>query len=384
MAGQKNHSRRKRRKRKLIVFVVELIILAVLASAVVVYHKFDLINSAKLDKGKIGTNELSDAMKKTFEGYTTIALFGLDNRTQGVYTTGNSDVIMVLNINNDTKEVQMVSVYRDTYLNVAAADEAPKYNKANAAYAYGGPEQAVTMLNRNLDLDIDNYVSFDFSAVASAIDILGGVDIEITSDAELGYLNDYIEHTNGILGTSAKRIDSVGKHTLDGVQAVAYSRIRYTKGGDFKRAERQRRVFSQMVKKAKKANPVKLNALVEEVFPKIETDLERNDIISMVIAMIGYDMSDSRGFPFDKKGIKLARSQGGDVVVPCDLENNVERLHKLLFEEKEYEVSADVKAYSADITNITGYTKESGETDEFSEADDFDGTKQSGEDGQTE
>lgn len=378
MAGKRKVTKRQRRKRKLIVFIIEIMILAILIAGVYIYHKLDLIDNVEVDRTKVGTAEVSETAQKVFEGYTTIALFGLDNRKQGVYTTGNSDVIMIMNINNDTKEVNMVSVYRDTYLNVAAADEEPKYRKANAAYAYGGPEQAMTMLNRNLDIDVDNYVSFDFSAVAEAIDILGGVEIEIESDAELKYLNDYIKHTNGILDTNSKTIDSVGKHTLDGVQAVAYSRIRYTSGGDYKRAYRQRLVFSQMVKKAKKANLKQLNSLVNEIFPKIQTDLGRNDIITMVSAMIGYDMAESSGFPFERKTKDLGSK--GSVVVPCTLESNVKELHELLFGGEDYKPSSQVEKYSESIANETGYTEDDAENDKFNEKDDFDGTEQSGQD----
>lgn len=372
MAGRKKISRRQRRKRKLIVFIIEIIILILLALALFAYNKLNLIQSDTLDKTKVKTNEVSEETQATFQGYTTIALFGLDNREQGVYTTGNSDLIMVMNINNDTKEMGMVSVYRDTYLNVAAADEDENFRKANAAYAYGGPEQAVTMLNRNLDIEIDNYVSFDFSAVADAIDILGGVDIEITSEAELGYLNDYIMANNDILGTDSPTLNTTGTHTLDGVQAVAYARIRYTKGGDYKRAERQRRVLNEMIGKAKKANLVQLNELVDAIFPKIRTDLSKKDIISMATAMLGYDMSNSGGFPYDRKTKPLGKK--GDVVVPCDLESNVIELHRQLFGTEAYEPSATIKEYNDIIIDDTGYTSESAERDDFNDADDFTGT----------
>lgn len=376
MAGRKKVSTRKRRKRKLILFLVEIIILVILAAGIFLYHKLDLINNTPLDANKIGRNELSDESRKVYEGYTTIAMFGLDNRKQGIYTTGNSDVIMIMNIDNDTKKVNMISVYRDTYLNTAGSDESPAFRKANSAYAYGGPEQAITMLNRNLDLDIDDYVAFDFSAVANAIDILGGVDIEITSDPELKYLNEYIAHTNKVLGTDASSIDSVGTHTLNGVQAVAYSRIRYTKGGDYKRAMRQRIVFSQMVKKAKKAKLGQLNSLINEIFPQIQTSLGKNDIISMVAAMIGYDMADSSGFPFDRNTKTLGSK--GSVVIPCDLESNNIKLHELLFPGEKYEPSDTVKEYNATIISDTGYTADSAEKDDFSEKDDFEGSGESG------
>ena len=250
MARGKKVSKRQRRKRKLILFIIEIIILILVAGALFVYSKLDLIKSKKLDNTKVGKNEVSEETQKTFEGYTTIACFGLDNREQGVYESGNSDVIMLMNINNDTHEVSLMSVYRDTYLNVAGEGQEEKFQKANAAYAYGGPEQAVTMLNRNLDIDIDNYVAFDFKAVAQAIDILGGVDIDVESEEERKYLNDYVSYTSQYVGGSDEEVEHTGLQTLNGVQAVSYARIRYTAGDDYKRAERQRRVLTEMIKKA--------------------------------------------------------------------------------------------------------------------------------------
>lgn len=376
MAGHKKISSRRRRKRKLILFIVEIIILAVVIGLLVFCSKVKF-NWQPLDQDKVGGNDLTDDTIATLHGYKTIAIFGLDNRTQGVYTTGNSDVIMIMAIDNDTKAVSMVSVYRDTYLNVAAADEENKFRKANAAYALGGPEQAETMLNRNLDLDIDNYISVDFAAVAEAIDILGGVDIEIESEKELQYLNDYIVANNGILDEDADTISSTGEHTLNGVQAVAYARIRYTSGGDFKRAERQRRVFSEMVKKAKQANLSQITELINTVFPDIQTDLSQKDMLTMATAMLGYDISNSGGFPYDRTTKTLGNL--GSLVVPCDLETNVIQLHKQLYGTEDYEPSETVLEYSEYIINNTGITADSAVDDEFSDADDFTGTESTGE-----
>lgn len=374
MAGHKKISSRKRRKRKLIVFIAELVILAVFITGLYYYHKLDLIDTQEVDQTKVDVNDITQETVATLKGYKTIAVFGLDNRDKGVYTAGNTDVIMVMAINNDTKEVSMVSIYRDTYLNVAAADESTKtFRKANSAYARGGAEQAITMLNRNLDLDVDNYVSVDFNAVAEAIDILGGVDIEIESEDELKWLNEYILATNDILGTDSDTIGSTGEHTLDGVQAVAYSRIRYTAGDDFKRAERQRRVLSEMLSKAKSANLSQINELIDTVFPDIQTDLTKKDLITMATAVLGYDLSNSGGFPYDRV-TDTPNNSVGSIVIPCDLESNVIQLHAQLYGTGDYEPSETVLEYSKYIINNTGMTKEDAYADEFSDADDFTGT----------
>lgn len=377
MAKGKKISKKQRRKRKLILFIVEIIILIIVAGALYVYSKLNLFNRKELDQSKVGKNEVSKETQQTFEGNTTIALFGLDNRDQGVYDTGNSDVIMVMNINNDTKEVSLVSVYRDTYLNIAGEGEEEKFRKANAAYSAGGAEQAVTMLNRNLDLDIDNYVAFDFKSVAEAIDILGGVEIDIESQAEMDYLNDYISYTSEYVGGSDEMIDHLGKQTLNGVQAVSYARIRYTAGGDFKRAERQRRVLNELIKKAKDASLTELNELVSTIFPEVSTDLTQKDIISMMPVMLKYDMANSGGFPYDKT-TDTPSKKIGSIVIPCDLESNVIQLHKQLFGTEDYQPSETVQSYNDTIIDLTGKTTKDSETDQFSDRDDFfgNGTQQ--------
>ena len=377
MAKGKKISKKQRRKRKLILFIVEIIILIIVAGALYVYSKLNLINRKELDQSKVGKNEVSKETQQTFEGNTTIALFGLDNRDQGVYDTGNSDVIMVMNINNDTREVSLVSVYRDTYLNIAGEGEEEKFRKANAAYSAGGAEQAVTMLNRNLDLDIDNYVAFDFKSVAEAIDILGGVEIDIESQAEMDYLNDYISYTSEYVGGSDEMIDHLGKQTLNGVQAVSYARIRYTAGGDFKRAERQRRVLNELIKKAKDASLTELNELVNTIFPEVSTDLTQKDIISMMPVMLKYDMANSGGFPYDKT-TDTPSKKIGSIVIPCDLESNVIQLHKQLFGTEDYQPSETVQSYNDTIIDLTGKTTKDSETDQFSDQDDFfgNGTQQ--------
>ena len=370
MARGKKVSKRQRRKRKLILFIVEIIILIIVAGALYVYSKLNLLNKKELDQSKVGKNQVSEETEQTFEGNTTIALFGLDNREQGVYDTGNSDVIMIMNINNDTKEVSLVSVYRDTYLNIAGEGEEEKFRKANAAYAAGGAEQAVTMLNRNLDLDIDNYVAFDFKSVAEAIDILGGVEIDIESQAEMDYLNDYISYTSEYAGGSDETVDHLGKQTLNGVQAVSYARIRYTTGGDFKRAERQRRVLNELIKKAKSASLTELNELVNTIFPEVSTDLTQKDIISMMPVMLKYDMANSGGFPYDKT-TDTPSKKIGSIVIPCDLESNVIQLHKQLFGTEDYQPSEKVQSYNDTIIDLTGKTTKDLETDQFSDQDDF-------------
>jgi anionic cell wall polymer biosynthesis LytR-Cps2A-Psr (LCP) family protein len=140
-----------------------------------------------LSSSQAGVNEdLNSQTVEKMTGYTNIALFGLDNRSVGNYAWGNSDTIMIASINNDTKEVKLVSVYRDTYLSIGEG----KFNKANSAYNLGGVERAVKMLNANLDLSITDYVCVDWAALIEAIDALGGIELQVTKQ-EVYYINGY-------------------------------------------------------------------------------------------------------------------------------------------------------------------------------------------------
>ncbi len=372
MAGHKRKiTKRQRKKRKIILVIVEIIILVVLLVGLFFSSKLNLIQRIALDDSRIQKADLDEETKKMLHGYTDIAMFGLDNRDIDNYGHGNSDVIMIFSINNETEEIRMVSVYRDTYLEVSDVDDPDTaFSKANSAYARGGAERAVSMLNKNLDLDIDEYVTFDFSAVADAIDILGGVEVEI-DEAEAEWMPTYIENTGKILGRESEIISTPGTYNLDGIQAVAYSRIRYTAGNDYKRAERQRLVFSKMMAKAKKADLGTLTKLMDKVFPNISTSLSQSQMLSMVRLMLGYDLSNSRGFPFHKTTVKI---RGADSVIPCDLVTNVSELHEYLYNETDYQPSQKVQNYNTQIISESGKTAEDAVDDEFSESDDFTGS----------
>lgn len=357
MAKKKKRATKKQRaRRKIIIVAVEILVLLIVLGILFVYQKM-----AKLDTGNvihrtdIKMNDLPETTDEVLESYTNIAIFGLDNRSNGYYSSGNSDVIMVASINNQTKEVKLVSVYRDTLLDIG--DD--KYRKANAAFAYGGAEQAINMLNTNLDLDITDYVAVDFRAVAEAVDILGGVEIELTSE-EARLMNGqskYQDYIGEIMEVTGKRSSyvSAGYQTLDGVQATAYARIRYTAGDDFKRTERQRLVITKMVEKALDSDLGTINELVDTVFPLVETSMTQTDILLLAKDVFSYSMGETTGFPFDKGTMDIS-SKVGDCVVPLDLESNVEQLHEFFFGETDYEASANVKANSRDIIDLTGMT----------------------------
>ena len=281
---------------------------------------------------------------KVSKGCRNIALFGVDARDGELGKGSRSDTIMIANINLDTHEIKLISVYRDTYLNLGN----DSYNKCNGAYARGGPEQAITMLNMNLDMDITDYVTVGFSGLIEAIDALGGIEIEVTQ-AEINHLNNYQLCMAEEMGVDYIPVTEPGKQTLNGMQATAYCRIRYTKGDDFKRAERQRDVLEAMIIKSKDASLASLKDAVTAVLPSINTSLGVNEIISVLGTVAEYNVVASEGFPFEDERAPATVGSKGACIVPTTLEENVIILHELLYTDESYTPSKQVKELSEEI-----------------------------------
>lgn len=350
-----------RRRRRRILFGIEIFILLILIGGVFICAKLGKMNFTDLDFSKIDVNTgVSD--NNVMKGYTTIGLIGLDGRDGELKSGARSDTMIIASINNDTKKVKLVSVYRDTYLRIGEDSEGNgQYNKANAAYAEGGPEQFLSMLNTNLDLNVIDFVSVDFQAVAEAVELLGGIDVELKEE-EVVHLNNYCVETSKVTGMDYTPLEEkAGVHHLNGVQTVSYARIRYTSGNDFRRAARQREVIYKIVEKAKNSDIATLSKILDKVFPKVYTSFTKAEILQMGMSMMSYDIEDQTGFPFDHLyGERVKDAMGGlDVVLPVTLESNVIKLHEFLYPEDSYTPSDEVKAYSQRIVDKSGFGDES-------------------------
>ena len=309
------------------------------AAAAYVTSKVDKMEVQKLDVNKLEINK--EVEHKT--GYLNVALFGVDSREASLGKGTRSDTIMIASLNQETGEVKISSVYRDTILQQSDGT----YNKANAAYSFGGVEEAVALLNKNLDLNIEHYVAVNFNAMIDVIDTLGGLDIELTEE-EVKYTNMYCDETAVVTGRPFEEdLVGAGVHHLDGVQATSFCRIRYTKGDDFKRTERQRFVIEKIVEKLQAANLATINKIADDVFAEVGTNFTLPEILSFAKDFKKYTLGETTGFPFNKSTGTL--SGIGSSVLPTDLAGDVQQLYQFFFGDDGYTPSDVVLSIDAGV-----------------------------------
>lgn len=347
--------REKRKRNKILLIIAEVAVLLIMAGVLWFVTMADKLEGTELKEDDITVNDglndglnSNDGVNKNMN-YRTIALFGVDSRYGELGKGTLSDTILIASINQQTKEVKLVSIFRDTYLNLGN----DSYGKANGAYSKGGPKQAINMLNMNLDLYITDYVTVGFKGLVNTIDALGGVEIEV-DESEISHLNNYQIGTAEALGVkNITKVTSTGYQTLSGLQAASYCRIRYTAGDDFKRAERQREVIQAIADKAKKADVATLNKIASSTFEQVSTSLTLNDILDLTKDVGDYTIGENTGFPFEEYRA-TGKVKRQSIVMPVDLTKNVTELHKFLYGEEGYDPTQSVKEYSARISQDTG------------------------------
>lgn len=332
----------------LIILLILVILLGIAAGIGVWYvnDKLGKVNYVDISSDDI---EVTEGIDEKMNGYRTIAIFGVDSRSNELVKGTRSDCIILATIDEKTKEVKLTSVYRDTYLEITGRD----LDKVTHAYAYGGAAMSMSTLNTNLDLNITEFVTVNFESVVDIVNAVGGVSINITSE-ELKYINSYIDEVNKVTNNSASHVTKAGTQNLNGVQALAYGRIRYTAGGDYKRTERMRDVMMAVVNKAKKMSVGQLNSLADTLLPKVYTNINSGEIISLIPQLASYKIVDSTGWPYDTKGATINGVWYGP---PITLESNVKELHEKVYGQTDYQVSDKVKEISNKIVKKTGYSK---------------------------
>ena len=354
MKNGKRVSSRKRKakqRRRIILFAAELIALVVLVGVIVAVSTIGKMEKVHINPEDIVFNEKVEENTQ-MKGYRNIALFAVDSRKGKLGKGQRTDTIMIASINQDTGDVKLCSIYRDTYLNLGN----DKYNKANAAYAQGGPEQALNMLNWNFDMNITEYITVGFDALIEVIDALGGVQIDVAEN-EIHDLNNYqrsmfVEDENDPLNENIVKVTEPGLQTLNGLQATAYCRIRYV-GDDYGRTERQRKVLMACMDKAKQASPATLVEILNSAIDDVSTNLDLGEMASILQDVNSYQIVAQDGLPFESNRSTGNIGSKGDCVIPLDLTDNVTMLHEFLFDVEDYTPSEQVQEYSEKIKSDT-------------------------------
>lgn len=329
-------ARKKRVKKLWTILGVEVLVFSLLIIGYGIYYvnnKLGMLDYNQLDEEDLGIN---DGLDDNQEGYTTIALFGLDSRDVTSDTGNRSDTILVASIDNKTKDVKIISVYRDTYLEMENPDGKNDglYTKITHAYAFGGPKAAVATLNKNLDLQITDYVTVNFASMAEVVDDLGGITVNV-DEAERQSVNIWLPETASIAGRSYNALYETGDVTLDGLQAVTYCRIRNIGAGDIDRAARQREVLEAILTKAKTSDLSTLNTILDDVLDDISTSLSKKDLIALMANVFEYNITGNEGFPMVyHAGMYYDQAVGQDlsIDVAADLDNNVQLLHQFFYD----------------------------------------------------
>ena len=350
---EENNMRKKKKMNKgLKIFLIILLVLVIfilglgVAGYTFVNGKIGKMQKENIDTTAVGINEET---KQELKGYRNIALLGIDSRADDYGLGNRSDCMIIASINQETNAVKLISVYRDTYVYVTE-NGTKRLDKITHAYSYGGAQNTLKSLNEAMDLNITEFVTVNFDAVIAAVDSLGGVYIDI-DESEIKYVNDYIDATSESSRVKSSHITHSGRQKLDGVQAVSYTRVRYTAGGDYKRTERMRNVMTACLEKVKQMSVSELNAITDKVLPRIYTNIDANEIVSLIPTVASYKITESKGWPPTVEGKIINGVWYG---VPVTLESSVKELHKELFDDDDYTPSEKVKEISEKIINKTG------------------------------
>lgn len=306
--------------------VVGIIIIGLTAVGLYAGGLLNKVEEVKIEKENIGIKDEVEEKLKEYEGtIRNIALFGIDADEGGI---GRSDAIIIATLDTEHKKLKITSIMRDSYVHIEGYGK----DKINHAYAYGGAELAMNTLNKNFDLNIEDFATVDFSSLPKIIDQLGGIDLNIDSE-EMEFINGYIGDINNVNGTDASQITKPGIHHVNGTQAMAYCRIRYTSGDDYKRTERQREVLSQLFNKIMEMPVIEYPELLSELLPMVKTSLSSGEILELgnEVLKIGTNSIEEERFPID--GYCQGDYIDGVFYLTFDEETTINQMHEYIFED---------------------------------------------------
>lgn len=350
---KKKKKRKKKKSNKKLIIALVIVLIMVLslggvigAGLTVVHTKLDMVSQVQVNREALGINS---KVAEDLKNYRNIALLGIDARDMTDDSQTRSDAMIIASVDKSTNDVRLVSLYRDTYVNIG---DSYGLDKMTHAYFYGGATQTLQTINRNLDLNCEEVVVVNWKAVADTVDALGGLDIEI-QESEINEMNKYIRDTQKNIGGSKKKIEKAGMQTLNGNQAVTYARIRKDSvQGDHRRNERMKIVLAAAFDKAKTLSLSRLNAIANEILPSIKTNMSTNQMMEVLLELTTYQITESKSWPYDMTDWTHNEIWYGP---PVTLKSNVTKLHEEFFNQKDYQPTDTVVNISDSISSMTGF-----------------------------
>lgn len=331
---------------KILLIVIVLIIALIVISKVCIDNQINKVNCVELNKDEI---KVTDGIEQKLQGYRTIAIMGVDGTSDEMQPERGTDFIVLATINEQNRKVALTTIYRDTYLEITGQD----LNKISNAYAEGKETLALSTLNENLDLNIKEFVTLNVGAMENIVDAIGGIEVNIT-DEELQSINGYINEVSRQTGETATYVEKSGSQKLNGMQALAYGRIKFVGSGNYKKAERMVTVLMTVIKQAKKSNVFQINGLADVLLPKLYTNVNRDEIFDLMKKISDYEILNNVGWPYKVKG---ATVDGVWYLAPTTLESAVKELHEKVYGQTNYEPSNKVKEISGKVIEKTGYAE---------------------------
>lgn len=285
-----------------------------------------VLNEEELNDIHQQMNNMNEVEAISDESVYNLLLVGVDRRDKT--WNGNSDSMMLVSINHAAKRVSVVSLMRDTYVDIAGVG----YAKLNAAYAYGGGPLLTSTITDTYKVDVSRYAAVDFENMIEIIDALGGIDLEMT-DAEVNVANGYMMDMCDTLGLNGSDyiLPGGGIYHCNGVQAVGYARNRYVGNSDYARTERQRYVISQIVAEIKRMDVMQMTQFVKDVLPLVTHNIQESEIWDLVTKapeILKYDFVQDR-IPYDNM-YDIIYVKGQDMLVP-QWETTIEKLHETIY-----------------------------------------------------
>lgn len=351
-----------RNKKKKTIQTILIVLVAIIVSGVIGAFTFVNAQMNKLNNDTVNTINRANPLKEEKEDfcidqnaaanlkyYTNIALLGVDARKGENIEDCRTDAIVIVSIHKETGSITLTSVARDSFLLMNDKNENLMLDKATHAHAFGGPVNTVRMLNKSLDLNIENYAVLNWNSIVDLVDAVGGITVDV-KDNEIRDLNKWGPETAKNTDKEWTPITETGEQEFDGAQAATYCRIRKTSGGDNGRTERMKQVASAVFEKVKK-DPTLVTKVTDVVFPQVTTNMTTSDLLPLVRNVLDFEIKDTVSYPYNYWGGIV---DGKWIAVPTTLEENNKRLHAEVFGNDFYIGSDSVKEINDKIINETG------------------------------